>query len=124
MQGDNKMTKKRFIALDEGYDFIIRDTITHNDLCDVESIIDVLNDYEKENEELKQQLEDITLNWTQNHTNFDKDELYIKDNNTEITLKNNNLLISVCIPQIKEHFKFHYIVTGRRLEREYQYFKR
>ena len=32
--------KQRFISLDEGYDFIIRDTITHNDLCDVDSVID------------------------------------------------------------------------------------
>lgn len=70
----------------------------------------------KENKQLKEQINDITLDWTQNRIEFDKDELYVKDNNTEITLKNKNLFISVFIPKVKETFKFNYIVTGRRLE--------
>lgn len=40
---------KRYIALDEGYDLMIRDTITHNDLCDVDSVVDELNQLSEQN---------------------------------------------------------------------------
>ena len=71
----------------------------------------------KENEQLKQQLQKIQdsfrVSWTQNYVEFDKDKLYIKDNNTEIRLNNTNLFIEVYIPQTDEYYRFRYIVTGR-----------
>ena len=67
--------KQRFISLDEGYDFIIRDTITHTDLCDVDSVIDVLNDYDKENERLKKE---------RNHFEKKKTEYLTEWNNCRI----------------------------------------
>ena len=72
-----------------------------------------------ENEQLKQRLQKIQnsfeVNWTQNYVEFDKDELYIKDNNTEIRLNGTNLFIEVYIPQINEYYRFQYKVTGRSL---------
>ena len=50
------MTEKRFIATDDGLDLMIIDTVTKDTLVDAESVVDVLNDYEKENEELKKQI--------------------------------------------------------------------
>lgn len=73
-------------------------------------------DIKRENEKLKQQLNDITFNCTQNRIEFDKDKLYVKDTHTEIILKNRNLHIVVFIPQIKGYYRFNYVVTGRRLE--------
>ena len=83
----------------------------------------LLNDYFNENnslqqtnEQLKKQITDITFKWNKNHREFDKDTLYVKDNNTEIDLKNNNLQIKVFLPN--ECVRFNYFVTGRRLEKE------
>ena len=50
------MTEKRFIAIDSGLDFMVRDTVTGDGLLDADGVADVLNDYEKENEQLKQEL--------------------------------------------------------------------
>ena len=47
---------ERFIVIDEGLDFMIRDTITGDDLIDADGVADVMNDYEKENEQLKLKL--------------------------------------------------------------------
>lgn len=47
------MTGKRFIVIDDGLDFMVRDTFTGDDLIDADGVADVLNDYEKENEQLK-----------------------------------------------------------------------
>ena len=83
----------------------------------------LLNDYFNENnslqqtnEQLKKQITDITFKWNQNYREFDKDILYVKDNNTEIDLKNNNLQIKVFLPN--ECVRFNYFVTGRRLEKK------
>ena len=124
--------KKRFVHKYDGMFHHLLDMSKKNfDTQKIQSIdecVDLLNELHEENQQLKQrskqQLNDITLNWTENFTDFDKDELYVRDNNTEIILKNNNLLISVIVPQIEERLKFHYIVTGRRFERECQYSKR
>ena len=47
------MTVKRFIAIDDGFDFMVRDIVTGDNLIDADGVADVLNDYEKENEQLK-----------------------------------------------------------------------
>ena len=65
-----------------------------------------------------------TCNYTKNHVEFDKDELYVRDNNVEIDLKNKNLSIIICIPSIKEYLKLDYVVVGKRFERKYKYFKK
>ena len=135
--GVKHMTEKRFV---KGYHTIrdIKENHTYdfqvNIICDLLNELDgkwidefslretlqlELQRVEEENDQLKQQLNDITLNWTQNNIEFDKDVLYVKDNNTEIILKGQNLFISVFIQKIKEYFKFNYIVTGRKLMREY-----
>ena len=110
----------------------------------IEVLCDRLNWLVEENEQLKQQLKtkvivnkqyeelqrvkkeneklrDIRLNYSENHREFNKDKLYFKDNNIEIDLKNNNLDITIFIPQIKEFLRFSYFVTGKNLEREYIY---
>ena len=55
------MTEKRerFIVIDEGLDFMVRDTVTGDDLIDADGVCDVLNDYEKENEQLKQDIREL-----------------------------------------------------------------
>lgn len=56
------MTEKRFIVIDDGLDFIIRDTITDDYLIDADGVVDVLNDYEKENEQLKNNIKEAYEN--------------------------------------------------------------
>ena len=79
-----------------------------------------LDNVEKENWQLKKQLQKIQdsfeVSWTRNYIEFDKDKLYIKDNNTEIRLDDRNLFIEVYIPQTDEYYRFRYIVTGRSSE--------
>lgn len=86
-------------------------------------IADLLSELHEENEQLKQQLQKIQnsfeVNWTQNYVEFNKDKLYIKDNNTEIRLNGTNLFIEVYIPQINEYYRFKYKVTGRSLMRKF-----
>ena len=78
---------------------------------------------EEENEQLKQQLKSIEdifkFSCTENHFEFNKDEIKVEDTHTEITLKDGKLCISVFIPQLNEYVKFFYLVTGRKMEREF-----
>ena len=45
--------RERFIVIDEGLDFMVRDTVTGDDLIDADGVCDVLNDYEKQKKEGK-----------------------------------------------------------------------
>ena len=78
---------------------------------------------EEGNEQLKQQLKSIEdsfkFSCTENHIEFNKDKLKVEDAHTEITLKDGKLCISVFIPQLNEYVKFFYLVTGRKMEREF-----
>lgn len=89
----------------------------YDDLFGTNDLLDELNRLSDENKQLKQQLQKIQdsfeVSWTQNYIEFDKDKLYIKDNNTEIRLNDRNLFIEVYIPQTNEYYRFRYIVTGR-----------
>ena len=107
---------------------IVTDTLTEKEYnCEMridDDFLELVNNISSENEQLKKQINDITINYTENRIEFDKDELYVRDNNIEIDLKNKNLSITICIPSIKEYLKLHYIVTGKSFEREYEYFKK
>ena len=78
---------------------------------------------EEENEQLKKELKSIEdsfkFSCTENHVEFNKDKLKVEDTHTEITLKDGKLYISVFIPQLNEYVKFFYLVTGRKMEREF-----
>lgn len=77
----------------------------------------------KENKELKQMLKQQSDGFKLTHTHytrkFNKDKLCIKDNNIKIELENENLFITVFIPDLNEIRRFHYHVTGRTLMDEY-----
>lgn len=120
------MSKKRFKeTISTG---IVTDTVTGKEYnCEMrvdDDFLELINTISAENERLKKQINDITVNYTKNRVVFDKDELYARDNNIEIDLKNRNLSITIYIPSIKEYLKLHYVVTGKNFEREYKYFKR
>lgn len=117
----NELFDKNAELMKENYGLL--DGLAYKEEVEIPKLSERISDLECENEQLKKQLNDITLNWTQNHIEFDKDELYVKDNNTEIILKGGNLFIQVFIPQIQEYFRFNYIVTGRKLEKEYNTLK-
>ena len=84
---------------------------------------ELLNELADENEKLKQQLQSIEdsfkFSCTENHIEFNKDKLKVEDTHTELTLKDGKLCISVFIPQLNEYVKFFYLVTGRKMEREF-----
>lgn len=105
---DNEYLEKRFKEEEWHYDHIDEDRDVWRYKC---------QELEKENKQLKKQLQKIQdsfeVSWTQNYIEFDKDKLYIQDNNTEIRLDGRNLFIEVYIPQIDEYYRFRYIVTGR-----------
>ena len=107
---------------------IVTDTLTEKEYnCEMridDDFLELVNTISAENEQLKEQINDITIKYTENRIEFDKDELYVRDNNIEIDLKNKNLSITICIPSIKEYLKLHYIVTGKSFAREYEYFKK
>lgn len=87
------------------------------------ALIDEVNALYEDNEQLKQQLKSIEDNFkfscTENHIEFNKDKLKVEDTHTELTLKDGKLYISVFIPQLNEYVKFFYLVTGRKMEREF-----
>lgn len=125
------MTEKRFVCYFD--DILKKWCVQDTDSLDMHYVADepmgeefahLLNLYqqtldkvEKENWQLKQQLQKIQdsfeVSWTQNYIEFDQDKLYIKDNNTEIRLDGTNLFIEVYIPQTDEYCRFKYIVSGR-----------
>ena len=78
---------------------------------------------EEENNQLKQQLKSMEdsfkFSCTENHIEFNKDKLKVEDTHTELTLKDGKLCISVFIPQLNDYVKFFYLVTGRKMEREF-----
>ena len=90
---------------------------------EMEDLCLLLNELHEENNQLKQQLKSIEdsfkFSCTENHIEFNKDKLKIEDTHTEITLKDGKLYISVFIPQLNEYVKFFYLVTGRKMEREF-----
>ena len=90
---------------------------------EMEDLCLLLNELHEENEQLKQQLESIEdsfkFSCTENHFEFNKDEIKVEDTHTELTLKDGKLYISVFIPQLNEYVKFFYLVTGRKMEREF-----
>lgn len=114
------MSEKRYIVDDAG---TLIDIETREFYDIVEEVVDVLNRLNNENEQLKQRINDIRLDWNQDYRDFNKDTLYIEDHNTKIKLKDRRLYIEVFIPKINEYFRFNYIVTGRNLEREYNTIK-
>ena len=129
------MTEKRFVYYEhKGADYIL-DTPNKSldfiemlgDCLEAEEIVDLLNCLNDENKQLKQQLKNIEnsfkFSWTENHIEFNKDKLKVEDTHTEITLKDGKLYISVFIPQLNEYVKFFYLVTGRKMEREFINYK-
>ena len=88
-----------------------------------DTLVEEVNALYEENEELKQQIKSIEdsfkFSYTENHFEFNKDKLKVEDTHTELTLKDGKLCISVFIPQLNEHVKFFYLVTGRKMEREF-----
>ena len=103
-------------------DEFIVDNLTKKEL-DEEDMCELLNELSEENEQLKQQLKSIEdsfkFSCTENHIEFNKDKLKVEDTHTELTLKDGKLCISVFIPQLNEYVKFFYLVTGRKMEREF-----
>ena len=99
----------------------------HCDLADCYltcgDVVNILNELNDENEQLKQQLKSIEdsfkFSCTENHIEFNKDKFKVEDTHTELTLKDGKLCISVFIPQLNEYVKFFYLVTGRKMEREF-----
>ena len=99
----------------------------HCDLADCYltcgDVVNILNELSDENEQLKQQLKNIEdsfkFSCTENHIEFNKDTLKVEDTHTELTLKDGKLCISVFIPQLNEYVKFFYLVTGRKMGREF-----
>lgn len=81
------------------------------------------HEQKEENEQLKKELKSIDdsfkFSCTENHIEFNKDKLKVEDTHTELTLKDGKLCISVFIPQLNEYVKFFYLVTGRKMEREF-----
>lgn len=88
-----------------------------------QDIADLLNGLADENEQLKEQLKSIEdgfeFSCTENHTEFDKDKLIVKDTHTKIHLDGRYLFIEVYIPQIDEFYRFKYTITGKSLMREF-----
>lgn len=111
---------KRFLIGDAGelIDLNNHKFIDYGDEC-----CKLLNELSDENEQLKQQLKSIEdsfkFSCTENHIEFNKDKLKVEDTHTELTLKDGKLCISVFIPQLNEYVKFFYLVTGRKMEREF-----
>ena len=71
---------------------IVTDTLTEKEYnCEMridDDFLELVNTISAENEQLKEQINDITIKYTENRIEFDKDELYVRDNNIEIDLKN------------------------------------
>ena len=124
------MTKRYSYSKSELTDlFVISDELYKETFSGVDDeyncnrIVRKLNTLTDENEQLKQQLKSIEdsfkFSYTENHIEFNKDKIKVEDTHTELTLKDGKLCISVFIPQLNEYVKFFYLVTGRKMEREF-----
>ena len=102
---------------------VIKDKKTGQRYYGNKLLSELLNKLSEENEQLKQQLKNIEdsfkFSCTENHTDFNKDKLIIKDTHTKIHLDNKNLFIEVYIPQFDEFYRFKYTITGKSLMREF-----
>ena len=82
-----------------------------------------LIDTQKQNQELKQllkqQSEGFQCTIEENYAEFNKDKIYIKDNNTQINLKNGKIDITIYIPQINNIKRFSYFITGKTITERY-----
>ena len=74
---------------------------------------DEMNKLHEENVVLNRKLEDFSFLIHENHLEFYKDSLYIKDAHTEIKLKDMEIIIKVYAPRLDDFFMFKYIVTGK-----------
>ena len=78
---------------------------------------------QKQNQELKQllkqQSEGFRCTIEENYTEFNKDKIYIEDNNTQINLKNGKIDITIYIPQINNIKRFSYFITGKTITERY-----
>ena len=81
------------------------------------------HEQKEENEQLKQQLKSIEdsfkFSCTENHFEFNNDEIKVEDTHTEITLNNGKLSITVYKTQLNEDDKYLYWITERKMEREF-----
>ena len=82
---------------------------------DPNELIKLLNELSEENKKLT----DFSFRYTENRNEFNKDELQVEDAHTKINLKNGKLAIKVFVPETNDWFTFNYIVTGRKLMREF-----
>ena len=118
------MNKKQFTFINDTVAPNLKTPIVfNNEIMSISEVLDKLNGLSDENEQLKQQLKSIEdsfkFSYTENHIEFNKDKLKVEDTHTELTLKDGKLCISVFIPQLNEYVKFFYLVTGRKMEREF-----
>ena len=124
---ENKRFRLGYVCGDYGLidndEWIDLHSMSENSEKNVKLCINKMNELADENEQLKQQLKSIensfNFSYTENHIEFNKDKLKVEDTHTEITLKDGKLYISVFIPQLDEYVKFFYLVTGRKMEREF-----
>ena len=104
------MTEKRFKTK-----IIDKEVVFDEETCQYydnpNELIKLLNRLSEENKRLN----DFRFNYTENRSEFNKDELQVEDAHTKINLKNGKLTIMVFVPEINDYFKFNYMVTGRRL---------
>ena len=124
---ENKRFRLGYVCGDYGLidndEWIDLHSMSENSEKNIKLCINKMNELADENEQLKQQLKSIensfNFSYTENHIEFNKDKLKVEDTHTEITLKDGKLYISVFIPQLDEYVKFFYLVTGRKMEREF-----
>lgn len=124
---ENKRFRLGYVCGDYGLidndEWIDLHSMSENSEKNVKVCINKMNELADENEKLKQQLKSIENSFkfscTENHIEFNKDKLKVEDTHTELTLKDGKLCISVFIPQLNEYVKFFYLVTGRKMEREF-----
>lgn len=110
----DKMTAKRFnyVAFDGFED--------NEEYISPHQVVELLNEFHEENEQLKQQLNDFKFDFTQNFvTESNKDELYVEDAHTKIEAKNGIMWITVFIPQNNEFIKIKYRISKQDVMREY-----
>ena len=124
---ENKRFRLGYVCGDYGLidndEWIDLHSMSENSEKNVKLCINKMNELAEENEQLKQQLKSIEdifkFSCTENHIEFNKDKLKVEDTHTKLTLKDGKLYISVFIPQLNEYVKFFYLVTGRKMEREF-----
>ena len=90
------MTEKRFVEIDDGLDFSIKDFESGEMFYDCDSVVDILDEFDKENKELKEELRIYRQVANCHNCTYHDYDWYDDGDEFEVCRKGNNVSEGIC----------------------------